>query len=179
MLILDRAAVHDEMERARIEFRNLLGQATSTNLRRRSNGTRWTNRQLVFHMLFGYLIVRSLMPLVHGFGHLPPDWSRRFAAILNACQRPFHLINYLGSCGGGQVLPTSTMIRLMDWTIHSLQCRLAAETGENLALAMHFPTAWDPYFHDRMSVVEVYHYGTQHFDHHRKQLTLSGPSVPI
>jgi hypothetical protein len=34
------------MERARIEFRDLVGQATPADLRRRSNGTRWTNRQL-------------------------------------------------------------------------------------------------------------------------------------
>jgi hypothetical protein len=179
MLILDRAPVHDEMERARIEFKDLVGPATPIDLRRRSNGTRWTNRQLLFHMLFGYLIVRTLMPLVHAFGQRPASWSRRFAAILNACQWPFHLINYIGSCGGGQLLSTSTMIRLMDRTIHSLQSKLLAETDENLALTMHFPTAWDPYFRDIMSVFDVYHYGTQHFDHHRKQLTLSDPSAPI
>jgi hypothetical protein len=44
---------------------------------------------------------------------------------------------------------------------------------------MHFPTSWAPYFRDTMSVFDVYHYGTQHFDHHRKQLTLSaGQSGP-
>ena len=32
--------------------------------------------------------------------------------------------------------------------------------------------AWDPYFKTTMSVLEVYHFGTQHFDHHRRQLTL-------
>jgi hypothetical protein len=119
------------MERARIDFRDLVGQATPADLRRRSNGTRWTNRQLLFHMLFGYLIVRTLMPLVHAFGKRPASWSRRFAAILNACQRPFHLINYLGSCGGGQLLPTSTMIKLMDRTIHSRagRCRVICCCG--------------------------------------------------
>ena len=128
-------------------------------------------------MLFGYLIVRTLLPLVHLLGKRPASWSRRFAATLNAGRRPFHLINYLGSCGGGQVLPRSTMIKLMDRTIHSLQCKLAAENDEDLALTMHFPTAWDPYFRDTMSVFEAYHYGTQHFEHHRKQLTLPDPSA--
>jgi hypothetical protein len=37
---------------------------------------------------------------------------------------------------------------------------------------MHFPPAWDPYFRPTMSVLDVYHYGTQHFDHHQRQLTL-------
>jgi hypothetical protein len=32
---------------------------------------------------------------------------------------------------------------------------------------------WDPVFTDRMSLAEVYHYGTVPFDHHRAQLTLS------
>jgi hypothetical protein len=90
------------MERARIEFREFLGKASQAGLRRRSDGTRWTNRQLLFHMLFGYLIVRTLMPLVHTLGKRPASWSRRFAATLNAGQRPFHLINYLGSCGAGK-----------------------------------------------------------------------------
>ena len=29
-----------------------------------------------------------------------------------------------------------------------------------------------PYFKPTMSVLDVYHFGTQHFDHHRRQLTL-------
>ena len=141
---MDRAAVHEEMEQARLTFRDLVSQAARADMRRRSNGTRWTNRQLLFHMLFGYLIVRTLMPLVHAFGHLPPAWSRRFAATLNAGRRPFHLINYLGSCGGGQVLPRADMTALMDRTIRTLQRKLAGETAESLALTMHFPTSWDP-----------------------------------
>ena len=36
---------------------------------------------------------------------------------------------------------------------------------------MHFPTDWDPYFRPTMSVREVYHYGTEHYQHHH-QLTL-------
>lgn len=169
---MDRKAVHHEMEQARLTFSDLVSQATPADMRRRSNGTRWTNRQLLFHILFGYLIVRTLLPLVHGFGHLPEGWDRRFAAALNAGQRPFHLINYLGSCGGGQVLPRAAMTALMDVTIRALQRKLAGETEQSLALPMHFPTSWDPYFKVTMSVFDLYHYGTQHFNHHRNQLTL-------
>jgi hypothetical protein len=169
---VDREAVHNEMERARLTFSDLVRQAAPADMRRRSSGTRWTNRQLLFHMVFGYLIVRALMPLVHGFGHLPASWSSRFAATLDAGRRPFHLINYLGSCGGGQVLPRPATTALMDRTIRILQRKLASETEQSFALTMHFPTSWDPYFRDTMRVFDVYHYGTQHFDHHRRQLTL-------
>jgi hypothetical protein len=38
---------------------------------------------------------------------------------------------------------------------------------------MHFPVAWDPFFKDTMTLADVYHFGTQHFDYHRSQLSLS------
>ena len=167
---LDPIEISDEMKRAQAEFRELINKATPQELRRRSDGTRWTNRQLLFHMVFGYLIVRTLLPLVHVLGRL--GLSRGFAATLNASRHPFHVINYVGSCGGGQVLTPRAMAALLDRTIRVLERKLAAESGSSLALTMHFPTAWDPYFKPTMSVLDVYHFATQHFDHHRRQLTL-------
>jgi hypothetical protein len=115
------------------------------------------------------MIVRTPMPLVHALGRF--GHSRGFAATLDASRRPFHVINYVGSWGGGQILTTSAMAALLDRTIGALQRRLAIETDASLALTMHFPTAWDPYFKPTMSVLDVYHFGTQHFDHHQRQLT--------
>lgn len=166
---MDRDGVHAELERVRRDFGALVAGASADGLRRRSAGTRWTNRQLLFHMLFGYLVVRRLMPLVHLLGRL--GRSRRFAATLNAARRPFHLVNYLGSCGGGLLTPP-TMARWMDRSVEVLQRRLGRETETSLGLVMHFPTAWDPYFAPTMTVLDVYHYGTRHYDHHRRQLTL-------
>ena len=167
---MDPIEIGDEMKRAQAEFRELIKKATPQELRRRSDGTRWTNRQLLFHMVFGYLIVRTLLPLVHVLGRL--GLSRGFAATLNAGRRPFHVINYVGSCSGGKVLTTGAMAALLDRTIRVLERKLAAESSSSLALTMHFPTAWDPYFTPTMSVLDVYHFATQHFDHHRLQLTL-------
>ena len=162
--------IEAEMERARAAFHSLVKSASADDLRRRSNGTRWTNRQLLFHMVFGYLVVRTLLPLVHLLGRL--GWSRRFAVTLNAIQRPYHLINYLGSVGGGQLLTPTAMASLLDRTSAALQRRLAAESDAELRLTMHFPADWDPYFQPRMTVADVYHFSTQHFDHHQRQLTL-------
>jgi len=167
---MERQRIIDEMRQAQIDFHDLVARAGAADLRRRTVGTRWTNRQLMFHMVFGYLIVRTLLPLVHLLGRL--GWSRRFAATLNAVWRPFHLINYLGSCGGGLVLSPRRMTALMDLTIAALTRRLAGETPAQLALTMHFPARWDPYFRPTMSVLDVYHYGTEHYDHHHRQLTL-------
>src|SRR4051812_17384032 len=66
-------------------------------------------------IVFGYLIVRTLIPLIHALGRL--GHSRGFAATSNATRRPFHMINYLGSCGGGQIFATHAMAALLDRTI--------------------------------------------------------------
>jgi hypothetical protein len=167
---VDRVEIGEEMRRAKADFHEIIEGASSEDLRRRSDGTRWTNRQLLFHIVLGYAVVRTLLPLVHALGRF--GHSRGFAAVLNAARRPFHLINYLGSCAGGQILSTRAMVALLDRMIDVLQRDLAEESDAELVLAMHFPVAWDPYFRPTMSVLDVYHFGTQHFGHHRRQLTL-------
>ena len=124
-------------------------------------------------MVFGYLVVLRLLPLVHLFGRLPDGASRRFAAILNATTGPFHVINYLGSVGGGTVLAPAQIDALLQWTITHLNQHLDAEQEAALHRTMHFPIGWDPFFKDVMTLADVYHFGTQHFDYHRAQLTLT------
>ena len=102
---VSRAALRTEMEQARHDFRRLIGDATAADLRRPSEGTKWTNQQLLFHMMFGYLIVRALLVLVHVFGLLPDGASKAFARILDGARKPFDLTNYLGSCAGAAVIP--------------------------------------------------------------------------
>ena len=169
---MDTRDLSAEMDRVRADFRDLLDSATVRELRRPTDGTKWTNEQLLFHMVFGYLLVRNLLVLVRGFAQLPDGASRRFAATLDAFTRPFHVINYAGSLGGIRVLGYAGTERLMDRTIGALQASLGRATDEELQRSMHFPTGWDPYFTDVMTVRDVYHYPTQHYDHHRRQLTL-------
>jgi hypothetical protein len=168
---MDTRDIDAEVERAAVDFHRLLDSATSAELRMPTNGTKWTNKQLLFHMLFGFILVRVLLPVVKGLGRLPPAVSRTFAAILNAGTRPFHVINYLSALPGGTVLSSRAMGRLMDRTIAGLRRGHARESDRTLMLAMHFPVGWDPYFKDVMTVADVYHYPTQHYDHHRRQLT--------
>jgi hypothetical protein len=168
---MDRRDIDAELERVTADFHRLLDGAALGELHARSDGTKWTNKQLLFHMAFGFILVRALLPLVRGFARLPPSVSRAFAAILNAATRPFHVVNYVGAVLGGRVLGSRAMGRVMDRTIGRLRASLARESERTLALAMHFPGGWDPYFADLMTVADVYHYATQHYDHHRRQLT--------
>ena len=140
---VDRSGIHDELERVCADFYQLVLGGTAADLRRRTNGTRWTNGQMLWHMAFGYLIVRRLLRLVRVFGRLPDPFSRTFATLLNAGTRPFHHVNYLGSCGGALVFHGARLTRQFDHTIDLLHRRLDAESDETLALRMHFPVGWD------------------------------------
>ncbi len=172
---VDRAALRAEMEQARHDFRRLAGDATPADLRRPSDGTKWTNQQLLFHMLFGYLIVRALLVLVRIFGLLPDGASKSFARLLDAAHKPFDLINYLGSCAGARIIPPRRMPGMLDRVITALERHLEREPESALRRGMHFPATWDPFFVDYMTLADIYHYPTQHFRFHQRQLTLSPP----
>ena len=170
---VDRPAISAELEAARQTLHGLLAAAGPADLRRRSDGTRWTNEQLLFHMVFGYLVVRRLLHLVRLVDRLPAPVGRGFAAALDAGRRPFHVVNYSGSVAGARVFDHRRMGALADRTIAGLHRSLERESEAGLRRGMPFPTSWDPYFTPWMTLADVYHYPTQHFEHHRRQLTLS------
>jgi hypothetical protein len=95
---IDRVEIATDLEPARIEFHRLLAEAEREDAWTKPTlGTRWTNEQLLFHMVFGYMIVQRLLILVKAFSRPPDQVSRGFAHVLNAATRPFDVINYYGS----------------------------------------------------------------------------------
>ncbi|WP_163508194.1 DinB family protein [Fodinicola acaciae] len=161
------------MDRACATFHRLTDGAGRDELRRRSDGTRWTNRQLLFHMLLGFLILPALLMLIQVFSRFPDRVSRRFAWLLDAGTVPFDAVNFAGSWLAGSILPRRWMTGLFDRTIRASHRRLDRETAEDLARGMHYPTRWDPFFRDYMTTADLYRFGVQHFDFHHEQLTLS------
>ncbi|HEY9369121.1 DinB family protein [Streptomyces sp.] len=172
-LPVDRQVIHTELEGARASFHRLLDTATKDDLRRRTDGTRWTNEQLLFHMLFGYILMRPLLILMRVFSRLPNRVGRAFARLLNAATRPFDVVNYLGPVGAVQVLGLRRMAVTFDRVIADLHRRLDSESESTLASGMPYPDRWDPFFDDFMTVADLYRYPTRHFDFHRRQLTLT------
>jgi hypothetical protein len=106
------------------------------------------------------------------FARLPENASRVFAELLDEVTGPFHWINYLGSCAGARVFPRPRMAGKLDRVTMALERRLRAETSARLRSGMHYPVRWDPFFKDFMTLADLYHYPTQHFDFHQRQLTL-------
>ena len=171
---VDRAAIAGDLERARIEFQHLLADAQRHDAwHGPTRGTRWTNEQLLFHMVFGSMIVQRLLILVKLLGRLPDRVGRVFARLLSAATKPFDVTNYHGSCAAALVYNHRRMGAKMDRVIAALQRKLGREPEGAFHRGMHFPTRWDPFFKDYMTLEDVYRYPGQHFDFHKHQLALN------
>ncbi|WP_427135356.1 DinB family protein [Pseudarthrobacter sp. S9] len=177
-MALDRDGVLAGYRRNCSELSAVLAAASPAELRQGSAGTRWTNEELLFHMVFGYLVVLALLPLVRGFGRLPPRLSQGFAALLNAGTMPFDVVNYWGSRAGARVYNRRRMAAKLCRVTASLERRLGRENEAGLRRSMFFPTRWDPFFNETMSLADVYAYPIEHFDFHAAQLSLDLHSRP-
>ncbi len=51
----------------RDDYEALVRSAEAADLRAPTLGTRWTNRELLFHMWFGQRIARVILPVAGGF----------------------------------------------------------------------------------------------------------------
>jgi len=159
-------------QRAYRELDGYLSNATPGQLRGLSTGTKWTNEELLLHMVFGYMVVRTLLPLVRIVSRLPHSWGKAFARALNAATLPFDVVNYWGSRAAALVYNRERLARKLERTIRALTLHLDQETPASLRRSMNFPTRWDPFFAPRMSLADVYAYPTLHFDFHARQLAL-------
>jgi hypothetical protein len=165
--------VRADLQWVAADFERLLATAPPALLDAPSDGTRWTNRQLLWHMAFGQHIARVLLPVVGAFSRLPPGVSRRYAALLSAAERPYGWVNYAGAVAGTRVGGLAAarwwMRRDTEWLLRWGD----AATEDRLASGMAVPVGWDPYFSPWMSRLDVLAWAPRHYRHHRAQLTLT------
>ena len=167
-----RQRVVDEYVRVRLEFRTIAEGMSREDLDRSTKGTRWSNQQMLFHLVLGYLVVRTLLPLCRIMSHLPPGASIAFAALLDNLVGPFDQVNYLGAVLGARLLTPQRLVTVLDRVTLKLGERLQQETTARLERGMFFPQKWDPFFKRFMTTFDIYRYPTMHFDFHRQQLTI-------
>jgi DinB superfamily len=135
-----------------------------------SHNPGWTNGQLLFHVLFGFILVLPLANILVLFGHLPALCSRIFARILNFSTPLFNRINAAGPRAGARLLGRAGVIRQFDRVHGAILTRLERVRPHDWALAMHYPTRWDPRFQTPMHLEELFRYPVTHLRHHRAQL---------
>jgi hypothetical protein len=155
------------------DFRSIILNVSDGELDLPSTGTRWTNRQLLFHMALGQNIALAGIPLLGLFAHLPPSASRNWSRLLNASARPYNWVNWAGSAAGGQVLKPQGMLRMMDRTTGHIVNWYCHADSRALSRGMMMPTSWDPYFLPWMSRRDILEWAPKHYRHHRAQLSLT------
>ena len=167
-----RQRVVDDYERVRTEFRALVDTMCLDDLNRSTNGTRWSNQQMLFHLVFGYLVVRTLLPFCRVMSHLPAGVSKAYAALLDRLTRPFDQVNYFGAVIGARLMTPQRLVGILDRVTAKLGNRILEADASALERGMYFPQKWDPFFKRFMSTWDIYRYPTMHFDLHVRQLGL-------
>jgi hypothetical protein len=171
-MVQDRERILAQYARAEHQLRGCLAHASPSDLGRSSNGTRWNNEELLFHMVFGFMVARALLPLHRAFSRLPAPVSAGFAAVLDAATVPFDAVNYWGSKAAARFYNRHRMAAKIHRILAVLGRKLEAESPASLARAMSLPNRWDPFFTRGMTLAQLYAYPTEHFDFHAGQLDL-------
>jgi DinB superfamily len=165
-----RALLRSELEAARSEFRAMAASISEQAWTEPSHNPGWTNGQLLFHVLLGFILVLPLASILVFFGHLPALCSRIFAGILNFSTPLFNRVNAAGPRAGARLLGRAGVIKQFDRVHAAILARLERVRPRDWALAMHYPTRWDPRFQTPMHLEELFRYPVTHLRHHRSQL---------
>jgi hypothetical protein len=161
-----------ELESARVDFHRALSALSRDGWRARSRNAGWTNGELCFHMLLGFILVSPLYWIMRAMHYLP-DWCDvGFARLLDASTPLFNRINALGPRIGARVLSARGVGRQFDRAMNRVTRRLERLTPKDRALGMHYPTRWDPRFTPVMTVEQLLRYPIGHLRHHLAQLSI-------
>lgn len=163
-------SIRSELDSARAEFHSLLDSLSENDCRRRSLNPGWTNGEVLAHMVFGFVIAGTLLPLARFWGRLPKSCSRPLAWVLNALTGPFNRVNALGARMQGRVFTRNRIGALYDRASGSLLKRVASIKGAEWGRGMHYPVRWDPNFGDFMTLERLFRYPVVHFEYHLKQI---------
>lgn len=166
-------AVRDDLAWVAADFASLLRSAQADELDFPSVGTRWTNRQLLFHMLLGQRITRMVIVVMGGFSRLPPGASRRWSRAMAAFSGPYNQLNWLGGVVGGRINSVASMQRQMDRVTSSILNWYDHADTQALHRGMAVPSSWDPYFTEWMDRADLLRWAPRHYRHHRGQLALA------
>jgi hypothetical protein len=165
-----RARLRADLDAAHQEFHAMAGILSARAWAEPSRNPAWTNGQLLFHVLLGFILVPPLARLLVLFGHLPPVCARTFAGILNLSTPVFNRMNAIGPRAGARILGKAGVLRQFDRVHPRILARLDRIRPGDWSLTMHYPTRWDPRFRTDMRLQDLFRYPVDHLRHHRSQL---------
>lgn len=181
--------IRAELEESSIQFHALLDSLTDEDWNAPSRNPAWTNGQLLFHMVFAFMLVPALFWMIRFWSRLPDRFSRWFARGLDFLTPVFNWFNALGPRGQAVVFGRGRIGAIYDRAHRSILRKIDSLGGDEWSLGMHYPRRWDPAFGDFMTFEDLFRYPTRHFRRHLRHLSagratskesaarLAGPSV--
>src|SRR5215213_9738038 len=109
-----RSVIRSRLDQARSEFHELLSSLSEADLKRRSKNEGWTNGEILFHIMFAFILILTLVPMLRFWSRLPKRYSKVFANVLNFSTVPFNWINGLAPRMGAKVLTRSRLGTMFD-----------------------------------------------------------------
>jgi len=168
--------IRDELEDTRRQFHAVLGSVSAADWDAPSRNPAWTNGQLIFHMLFAFMLIPSLFWLIRFWSRLPDRYSRAFARVLDLSTPLFNRVNALGPRGQAVIFGRRRAGSIYDRVHRSILRKVDSMEDDDWGRGMNYPRRWDPDFGDFMTFEHLFRYPTQHFQRHRAQL--SGGTAP-
>lgn len=165
-----REEIRRELDTTRAEFHKLLADLSEENFHKKSLNPGWTNGEIVAHMMFGFIVVNTLLPMTRLWGRLPKGSSKWFARLLNLFTGPFNWINALGARGQGTFFTRRQIGKIYDGTYFSLLGKINSIKEEEWKRGMYYPTKWDSNFSEFMTLDKLLHYPVIHFNVHLEQI---------
>lgn len=166
-----KEAIKAELEDNRSRFHSTLNTLSRENWYKTSLFSGWTNGQVLFHMTLGFLILPTLVTITLLFDRFPKSCSKIFSGLLNAGTRPFIWIDVLGPRVGAKIFSQASLGRKYDKAHASVLKKVQSLRESDWKRGMYCPTRWDPLMKEFMTVEDLFHYMTAHFNHHLNQLS--------
>lgn len=163
-------AIAATLEDNRAAFHALIASMSARDMRRPSLNPGSTNREVLFHATFGFILLPTLFWLVRDFDRLPQRYSKALANGLNFATPAFNVVNAAGARFGGRVISPARLERLYDRSHRNILRHLRGLTEADLQSGMHYPGRWDALFADYMTLDRLLLYPVEHYRFHVSQL---------
>jgi len=168
--------VRSDLEVSSCRFHALLDSLSQDDWDAPSLNPAWTNGQLVYHALFGFVLVPSLFWMIRFWSRLPDSWSKHFAQVLDFSTPLFNRVNALGPRGQARLLGRKRAGTIFDRVHSSILMRVDSLEGTQWERGMHYPQRWDPTFGDFMTFADLFGYPSKHFEKHLRHLSAGDAS---
>src|SRR6266536_6160238 len=112
-----RSSATADIESARLTFHLLVNSLPDSALNKRSANPGWTNGQIIWHIVFAFILTPILIVILRFFGRLPRRWSKLFASALNYSTPVFNLVNAIGPRIAVKIFPRKLIVKLFDHII--------------------------------------------------------------